>query len=204
MSKFSFKLEKTLGKARAGEFTTAHGVVKTPIFMPVGTKATLKALDSLDVKNTQTQIILSNTYHLYLRPGEDLVANRGGLHQFMQWFGPILTDSGGFQVLSLGENTTIKDNGVEFKSHYDGSKHFFTPETSIEIQRQLGADIIMAFDECTPDKADRKYALEALDRTHRWAEQSINYWESKKRVSAQGHYQALFGIVQGAIHRDLR
>jgi queuine tRNA-ribosyltransferase len=161
-------------------------------------------LDSLDVKNTQTQIILSNTYHLYLRPGEDLVANRGGLHQFMQWFGPILTDSGGFQVLSLGENTTIKDNGVEFKSHHDGSKHFFTPETSIEIQRQLGADIIMAFDECTPDKADQKYALEALDRTHRWAEQSINYWESKKRVSAQGHYQALFGIVQGAMHRDLR
>lgn len=201
---FSFSLTKTLGKARAGEFITAHGVVKTPIFMPVGTKATLKALDSLDVQNTQAQIILANTYHLYLRPGENLIADRGGLHQFMKWPGPILTDSGGFQVLSLGENSKIKSNGVEFKSHLDGSKHFFTPEKAIEIQRQLGADIIMAFDECTPDKADEKYTLEALDRTHRWAKQSYDYWQQQGRVSAQGHYQALFGIIQGAMHSELR
>jgi queuine tRNA-ribosyltransferase len=204
MPKFSFKLEKTLGKARAGEFYTAHGVVKTPIFMPVGTKATLKALDSLDVKNTQAQIILANTYHLYLKPGEELLAGRGGLHKFMQWSGPILTDSGGFQVFSLGENSKIKSDGVEFKSHLDGSKHFFTPEKAIEIQRQLGADIIMAFDECTPDKADLKYATEALDRTHRWATQCFDYWDKKGRVSAQGDYQALFGIVQGGMHQDLR
>jgi queuine tRNA-ribosyltransferase len=204
MSKFSFKLEKTLGKARAGEFVTAHGTVKTPIFMPVGTKASLKALDSLDVKNTQAQIILGNTYHLYLRPGEELIDDQGGLHKFMNWSGPILTDSGGFQVFSLGENTAIKNEGVEFKSHLDGSKHFFTPETSIEIQRQLGADIIMAFDECTPDKANQNYAQEALGRTHRWAKQSLDYWEKKKRISSQGHYQALFGIVQGGMHRELR
>jgi len=204
VNSFSFSLTKTLGKARAGEFTTAHGVVKTPIFMPVGTKATLKALDSLDVKNTQAQIILSNTYHLYLRPGEELIADRGGLHQFMRWPKPILTDSGGFQVFSLGENSKIKSNGVEFKSHLDGSKHFFTPEKAIEIQRQLGADIIMAFDECTPDKADPKYTDEALDRTHQWARQCFNYWEKHSRKSAQGHYQALFGIIQGAMHSDLR
>ena len=203
MPKFSFKLEKTFGKARAGEFRTAHGVVKTPIFMPVGTRASLKALDSLDVSNTQSQIILGNTYHLYLRPGEKLIADRGGLHQFMNWSGPILSDSGGFQVLSLGEKTKIKDAGVEFKSHLDGSKHFFTPEKSIEIQRQLGADIIMAFDECTPDKSDQKYANEALDRTHRWAKQSLDYWQQSKN-SAQGHSQALFGIIQGGVHRELR
>ncbi len=204
MKKFAFKLEKNLGKARAGEFSTAHGVVKTPIFMPVGTKASLKALDSLDIKKTQAQIILSNTYHLYLRPGDELIADQGGLHQFMNWSGPILTDSGGFQVFSLGDKTKIKEQGVEFKSHLDGSKHFFTPETSIEIQRQLGADIIMAFDECTPDKAGEKYALEALDRTHRWAKKSYEYWESQDRVSAQGHYQALFGIIQGGMHPELR
>ncbi len=204
MQRFSFSLTKTLGQARAGEFTTTHGKVKTPIFMPVGTRATLKALDSLDVKNTQAQIILSNTYHLYLRPGEKLIAARGGLHQFMQWSKPILTDSGGFQVFSLGKNSKIKPDGVEFKSHLDGSRHFFTPEKAIEIQRQLGADIIMAFDECTPDKADRKYTLEALDRTHRWAKQSYDYWEQQHRISAQGHYQALFGIIQGAMHPELR
>ena len=202
--RFAFKLEKTQGKARAGEFTTAHGVVKTPIFMPVGTRASVKALDSQDITQTQAQIILGNTYHLYLRPGEKLIADRGGLHQFMGWSGPILTDSGGFQVFSLGENTKIKDQGVEFKSHLDGSKHFFTPEVSIEIQRQLGADIIMAFDECTPDKSSHDYTVEALGRTHRWAEQSFNYWQQQNRQSQQGLYQALFGIVQGGMHRNLR
>lgn len=204
MQKFSFSLHKTLGKARAGEFTTAHGIVKTPIFMPVGTKASLKALDSLDVANAQAQIILANTYHLYLRPGEELIAGRGGLHKFMQWPHPILTDSGGFQVFSLGKNSKIKDNGVEFKSHLDGSRHFFTPETAIEIQRQLGADIIMAFDECTPDQADPQYTAEALDRTHHWAEQCFTYWEKHQRQSSQGHYQALFGIIQGAMHPEMR
>ncbi len=204
MSKFCFKLEKTQGKARAGQFITPHGTVKTPIFMPVGTRASLKALDSLDIKNTQAQIILANTYHLYLRPGEKLITNSGGLHEFMNWPGPILTDSGGFQVFSLGKNSIIKHDGVEFKSHLDGSKYFFTPETSIEIQRQLGADIIMAFDECTPDKADQNYAQEAIDRTHRWAKQSLVYWERQNKVSAQGHYQALFGIIQGGMHQDLR
>jgi len=204
MSKFCFKLEKTQGKARAGQFITPHGIVKTPIFMPVGTRASLKSLDSLDIKNTQAQIILANTYHLYLRPGEKLIANSGGLHEFMNWPGPILTDSGGFQVFSLGENAIIKHGGVEFKSHLDGSKYFFTPETSIEIQRQLGADIIMAFDECTPDKADQNYAHEAIDRTHRWAKQSLAYWEQQNKVSAQDHYQALFGIIQGGMHQDLR
>jgi queuine tRNA-ribosyltransferase len=202
--KFTFTLEKTLHKARAGEFITAHGTVKTPIFMPVGTRATVKALDSRDIAETQAQIILSNTYHLYLRPGEELVNDRGGLHQFMHWPGPILTDSGGFQVFSMGENSKIKDDGVEFKSHLDGSKHFFTPEKAIEIQRQLGADIIMVFDECTPDQADPKYATAALDRTHRWAKQCFAYWQKNQRQSAQGHYQALFGIIQGAMHAEMR
>lgn len=204
MPKFSFSLTKTFGKARAGSFITAHGIVQTPIFMPVGTKASLKALDSQDTVQTQAQIILSNTYHLYLRPGEELISGQGGLHEFMGWNKPILTDSGGFQVFSLGQNSKIKENGVEFKSHLDGSKHFFTPEKAIEIQRQLGADIIMAFDECTPDKADPAYTTEALNRTHRWAKQCFAYWEKKKRRSAQGHYQALFGIIQGAMHPELR
>lgn len=204
MTAFSFLLEKTWNKSRAGKFVTAHGEVETPIFMPVGTQATIKALDSQDIAATQAQIILANTYHLYLRPGEKLISELGGVHKFMGWDGPILTDSGGFQVLSLGERTKIKEDGVEFRSHLDGSQHFFTPETSIEIQRQLGADIIMAFDECTPDKADDKYARQALDRTHRWAQQSYDYWVEQGKVSAQGHYQALFGIIQGAMHRQLR
>lgn len=213
MSKFKFNLEKTKGNARAGKFTTAHGVVQTPIFMPVGTQATVKALDSKDIKDLQAQIILANTYHLYLRPGTEILNQAGGIHKFMNWEKPILTDSGGFQVFSLGKQTQangnqalakIGDEGVAFKSHLDGSKHFFSPEKAIEIQRQIGADIIMAFDECTPDDATDKYALEALDRTHRWAEQCCDYWQEKGRISVYGDYQALFGIVQGAMHQDLR
>ncbi len=221
MSKFSFKLQKTKGKARAGEFTTAHGVVQTPIFMPVGTLATVKALDTRDIVDTKAEIILANTYHLYLRPGMEKLQAMGGVHEFMGWKGPLLTDSGGFQVFSLGlqqqqnskcqipdvktkPSAKILDDGVKFTSHLDGSKHFFTPEKAIEIQRQIGADIIMAFDECTPDDATPKYAREALDRTHAWAAQCKQYWESKDRQSVYGKYQALFGIIQGAMHRELR
>lgn len=213
MDTFSFKLEKTVGKARAGSFTTPHGTVQTPIFMPVGTQATVKALDAQDIKQTGAQIILGNTYHLYLRPGHELVAQQGGVQQFMNWHGPMLTDSGGFQVFSLGQQAKddfetmkvkIGEDGVKFVSHHDGSSHFFSPEKSIEIQRHLGADIIMAFDECTPDQATPKYAREALDRTHRWAKQCFEYWDSHQRLSEQGTYQALFGIVQGAMHPELR
>lgn len=213
METFSFTLEKTLGKARAGTVTTPHGVVQTPIFMPVGTQATVKALDAKDIIDTQAQIILANTYHLYLRPGHELVDQQGGVQQFMNWHRPMLTDSGGFQVFSLGHQAQddfdtmkvqIKDEGVQFTSHLDGSSHFFTPEKSIEIQRHLGADIIMAFDECTPDQAAPDYTRQALDRTHRWAKQCRDYWESHQRLSKQGHYQALFGIIQGAMHPELR
>ncbi len=184
------------------------------MFMPVGTQATVKALDSLDVTNTKAQIILGNTYHLYLRPGMETLQANGGLHQFMNWDKPILTDSGGFQVFSLGLQkeqkeggaSTIKmtDDGVEFTSHLDGSKHFFSPEKAIEIQQQIGADIMMAFDECTPDGAEPEYARQALERTHQWAERCIAAWEKSDRQSVYGKYQALFGIVQGAFHKTLR
>ncbi len=218
MNSFSFDLKKQKKQARAGIFTTPHGVVQTPIFMPVGTQATVKALDNRDVLETQAQIILANTYHLYLRPGTEGLQSQGGLHKFMGWDKPILTDSGGFQVFSLGKQmeskqlvgqqnrsqVKISDDGVEFSSYLDGSKHFFSPEKAIEIQRVIGADIIMAFDECTPDQADMKYTQEALDRTHRWAQQCATYWEEQKRLSAYGSYQALFGIVQGAMHKELR
>lgn len=217
---FSFQLEQAKQHARAGQYTTEHGVVLTPIFMPVGTLATIKALDTSDILSTQAQIILANTYHLYLTPGMEVIEQAGGVHKFMNWEKPMLTDSGGFQVFSLGkaiENnlsvdqqamnykpSQISDEGVGFTSHRDGSKHFFSPEKSIEIQRSIGADIIMAFDECTPDKADAQYTREALDRTHRWADQCKVYWETNKRKSKYGTYQALFGIVQGAMHKELR
>lgn len=190
---------------------TDHGDVRTPLFMPVGTQATVKSLDSRDLHDLDTDIILANTYHLHLRPNEDRIADFGGLHNFMQWDKPILTDSGGFQVLSLGIQkeekghgslVKIDDKGVNFRSHIDGSKHRFTPQISIDIQHKLGADIIMAFDECTPDSADMKYAKEALERTHRWAEESIE--AHKKNTSYHGYRQFLFGIVQGATHKSLR
>ncbi len=214
MNSFAFTLEKTKGTARAGQFSTPHGVVNTPIFMPVGTAATVKALDSQDVEKTQAQIILANTYHLYLRPGmADLVA-AGGIHQFMKWNKPMLSDSGGFQVFSLGlqreqkeggaSSVKMTEDGVEFTSHLDGSKHFFSPEKAIEIQQQIGTDIIMAFDECTPDAADVEYARQALDRTHRWAERCVTAWEKTERLNEYGRYQALFGIVQGGMHPELR
>lgn len=192
---------------------TPHGEIRTPNFMPVGTVASVKSLDSNDLASVKAQIILANTYHLYLRPGMETLTAMGGLHQFMNWHGPILTDSGGFQVFSLGKqlessgNLTkvrISEDGVEFSSHLDGSKHFFSPEVAIEVQQKIGADIIMAFDECTGDSEPHQYAKRALTRTHHWAERCIAAWEEANRKSIYGGYQALFGIIQGAMHQDLR
>ena len=156
--------------ARRGRLHTPHGVIETPIYMPVGTQATVKAMLPRDLEDVSAQIILSNTYHLYLRPGQALVREAGGLHSFMQWNRPILTDSGGFQVFSLAKINDIREDGVLFRSHIDGSKHLFTPEKVMEIEQDLGADIAMCFDECAPGNADHAYAVRAMDRTHRWAE----------------------------------
>ena len=192
---FSFELIAQDGSARAGLLHTPHGDIKTPIFMPVGTQATVKALTPAQLQELEVQILLSNTYHLYLRPGPDVVAEMGGLHKFMDWPKPILTDSGGFQVFSMGTLRAIDEEGVTFKSHIDGSTHRFTPEFSIGIQEKLGADIIMAFDEC-PNPQDKTYNIQAMERTHRWAERCL---KAKSRAD-----QALFGIVQGGIFPDLR
>ncbi|MCB0223651.1 MAG: tRNA guanosine(34) transglycosylase Tgt [Anaerolineae bacterium] len=194
---FSFELlaQDTLTHARAGLIHTPHGDIPTPVFAPVGTQATVKTLTPADLHELGATLILANTYHLYLRPGPDLIADFGGLHHFMGWDGPILTDSGGFQVFSLEGLREIDDDGVTFRSHLDGSKHRFTPEQVIAIQEKLGADIIMAFDEC-PAPDDRDYNVEALDRTHRWAERC--------RQAQRRPDQALYGIVQGGIFPDLR
>lgn len=192
-----YTLGKTNGKARAGEIETPHGKIKTPVFMPVGTQATVKTMTPEEVKDLGAEIILGNTYHLYLRPGDDLVAKFGGLHKFMNWHGPILTDSGGFQVFSLGDLRKIKEEGVYFRSHLDGSKHFISPEKSIDIQNNLGSDIMMVFDECPPGLSDRKYVKDSLERTTRWAKRCI---EANKNPEKQG----LFAIVQGGIYEDLR
>jgi queuine tRNA-ribosyltransferase len=192
---FSFQVIAKQGKARVGVLTTPHGNVETPIFMPVGTQATVKSLTPAQLDEIGVQILLSNTYHLYLRPGAEIIESFGGLHQFMRWEKPILTDSGGFQVFSLGDLRKIDADGVTFKSHLDGSTHRFTPEKAIQIQEQLGADIIMAFDECS-DPENYQYSLEAMKRTHCWAERCI---KAKRRKD-----QALFGIVQGGIHPELR
>lgn len=205
-SMFEFKRDKN----KTGVITTDRGDVNTPVFMPVGTAATVKALDSKDIESTKAEIILANTYHLYLRPGDEHVAKMGGVAEYMNWNKPMLTDSGGFQVFSLGQGNNgqslvkIDEDGVTFKSHLDGSTHRFTPEIAMNIQKNLGADIIMAFDECTPDKANDKYTKEALNRTHRWAEQSVTAWEKNGKLSAQGKSQALFGIIQGAMNKKLR
>jgi queuine tRNA-ribosyltransferase len=182
--------------ARTGTFTTPHGDIQTPVFMPVGTKATVKSLDPIDIKNLGTEILLSNTYHLAMRPGSKLVAKMGGLHKWMNWDGPILTDSGGFQVFSLSDRVKISNDGVQFQSHINGDKHFFTPEHAIKVQEELGADIIMAFDECAPAGVDEKYARKAMNRTHRWIERCI---AAKTRDD-----QALFPIVQGSSFKNLR
>ena len=192
---FHFDLIARDGRARAGIFHTPHGELLTPVFAPVGTQATVKAVTPAQLSELGASLVLANTYHLYLRPGDDLVAEMGGLHEFMNWPHPILTDSGGFQVFSLSDTRKIDDNGVTFKSHIDGSSHRFTPEKSIAIQENLGADIIMAFDECaTPN--DRDYSKKAMQRTHAWAERCLH---AKQRSD-----QALFGIVQGGIFPDLR
>jgi queuine tRNA-ribosyltransferase len=192
---FEFTLTAKNNRARAGTFTTPHGTLQTPVFAPVGTQATVKALTPAHVAELGATLVLSNTYHLYLRPGDDLVAELGGLHRFMRWPRPILTDSGGFQVFSLAQTRIVDEDGVTFKSHIDGSTHRFTPERSIRIQENLGADIIMAFDECA-DPNDHEYIVQAMERTHRWAERSL---KAKRRAD-----QALFGIVQGGIDPDLR
>jgi tRNA-guanine transglycosylase len=183
--------------ARLGRLHTPHGVIETPIFMPVGTQATVKSMTPEELKEIGSQIILSNTYHLYMRPGHDLIERAGGLHKFMNWDKPILTDSGGFQVFSLGPLRKIKEEGVEFRSHLDGSKHFLSPEKATEIQNALGSDIIMAFDECAPYPADRQYVKNSLERTTRWLERC-------KAAHKYPEKQALFGIVQGGMYKELR
>lgn len=192
---FTFKLDGTDGRARAGTFSTPHGEFHTPVFAPVGTQASVKAITPAQLEEMDASLILANTYHLYLRPGDELVAEMGGLHEFMSWKNPILTDSGGFQVFSLGDSRTIDDDGVTFKSHLDGSSHRFTPEKTIAIQENLGADIIMAFDECPPPY-DKEYNQIAMHRTHTWAERCLR---AKTRDD-----QALFGILQGGVDPDLR
>lgn len=195
---FDFTVESTAGdsEARVGHFSTPHGDIETPVFMPVGTKATVKSLDYKDLEALGAEIILANTYHLAMRPGSELVKKMGGLHEWMHWDHPILTDSGGFQVFSLKDSAKITDDGVEFQSHLDGSRHFFSPEKAIEIQENLGADIIMAFDECAPAGVDEAYARRAMERTHAWA---------KRCLAAQTRSdQALFPIVQGSRFANLR
>ncbi|MCI8646956.1 MAG: tRNA guanosine(34) transglycosylase Tgt [Firmicutes bacterium] len=184
-------------KARRGRLTTPHGTIETPVFMPVGTAATVKAMRPEEVKELGAEIILSNTYHLYLRPGHDIVREAGGLHKFMNWDRPILTDSGGFQVFSLGDLRRITEEGTEFRSHIDGSKHMLSPEKSVEIQTALGSDIMMAFDECAPYPADRAYVKNSLERTTRWL---VRCKEAHKNTEKQ----ALFGIMQGGMYPDLR
>ncbi len=192
---FSFQLDARQGRARAGKFQTPHGYLLTPVFAPVGTQASVKALTPVQLSDLGASLILANTYHLYLRPGDELIAEMGGLHRFMHWSGPLLTDSGGFQVYSLAKNRSIDQSGATFRSHINGSSHHLSPEKSISIQENLGADIIMTFDECT-DPYNKAYSQEAMSRTHLWAERCL---QVKTRSD-----QALFGIVQGGIFEDLR
>lgn len=192
---FTFQIDALQGRARAGSFVTPHGVLETPVFAPVGTQATVKSLTPKQLSDLNASLILANTYHLHLRPGDELIKEMGGLHEFMRWPGPILTDSGGFQVFSLAKKRIIDQDGVTFRSHIDGSQHRLDPEKSIAIQENLGGDIIMAFDECS-DPYDKEYSKEAMARTHLWAERC-------QRAKTRSD-QALFGIVQGGIHDDLR
>ncbi len=190
-------------KARAGKLTTDHGVIETPIFMPVGTQGTVKAVNQRTLEaDIDAPIILGNTYHLYLRPGMEIMERAGGLHKFMNWDRALLTDSGGFQVFSLSELRKLKSHGVEFRSHLDGSKHLFTPEKVIEIERQIGADIIMPLDECTPYPCDYEYAKKSKELTSAWA--ILNREAFENSMPLYGHKQHLFGIVQGSVYKDLR
>lgn len=201
--KFELLATDTSSSARAGSLHTAHGIIETPIFMPVGTAATVKGVHQRELREViRPDIILGNTYHLYLRPGSTILEQAGGIHHFMGWEGPILTDSGGYQVYSLSANRKIKEEGVKFKSHIDGSYHIFTPESAIAVQRSIGADIIMAFDECTPYPCDYEYAKTSMERTHRWWERCKIAFENSS--SLYGYDQFLFPIVQGSVYADLR
>ena len=203
--KMKFELQNTapLSKARAGKLETAHGVIDTPIFMPVGTAGSVKGIHFKDLKeDIKAQIILGNTYHLYLRPGIDIIEKAGGLHKFNSWDKPILTDSGGFQVFSLGAIRKLSEEGARFQSHIDGSRHLFTPENVMDIQRSIGADIIMAFDECTPGDADYDYAKKSLELTQRWLARCVTRFNETE--PKYGYMQSLYPIVQGCIYPDLR
>ena len=201
--KFDLKITDPKSKARAGVITTDHGEIQTPIFMPVGTVVTVKGVHQTELKNEiNPDIILGNTYHLFLRPKTSILEQAGGLHKFMNWDRNILTDSGGYQVYSLSSNRKINEEGVKFRSHIDGSTHFFTPENVMEIQRQIGADIIMAFDECTPYPCDYNYAKRSMHMTHRWLDRCINHLE--KVPYKYGYEQTFFPIVQGSTYKDLR
>ncbi len=190
-------------KARAGLLHTDHGTIETPIFMPVGTGGTVKGVHQHELRDdVKAQIILGNTYHLYMRPGIEVIEAAGGLHKFMNWEKPILTDSGGYQVYSMSGSRKITEEGVKFQSHINGSYHFFTPERAMEIQRIIGADIVMAFDECTPYPCDYEYAKRSMHMTHRWLKRCVSYMENSKEK--YGHTQTLFPIVQGSVYKDLR
>jgi queuine tRNA-ribosyltransferase len=205
MSLMHFDLKYTTdgSKARAGVLTTDHGTIETPIFMPVGTAGSVKGIHMRDLKeDIGAKIILGNTYHLYLRPGASIIEQAGGLHKFIGWDGPILTDSGGYQVFSLGDIRKLSEEGAKFQSHIDGSLHLFTPENVIDTQRAIGADIIMAFDECTPGDAEYDYARKSMEMTQRWLDRCYNQFE--KTSSKYGYSQSLFPIVQGAVFPDLR
>jgi len=201
--KFTLEHKDPETKARACSIQTDHGIIQTPIFMPVGTAASVKGVDQRTLKNEiNPDIILANNYHLYLRPGPEIISNAGGIHKFMNWNAPILTDSGGYQVYSLSANRKIKEEGVKFKSHIDGSYHFFSPEKAIEIQQSIGADIIMAFDECTPYPCDYNYAKRSMHMTHRWLKRCFKQFNNTKPL--YNYSQTLFPIVQGSVYKDLR
>ncbi len=201
--KFKLQHKSPNSKARAGEFTTDHGTFQTPIFMPVGTAAAMKGIFHRDVKNeAKAEIILANTYHLYLRPGMEIMEKAGGVHKFSSWDGPMLTDSGGFQVFSLSGCRKLKEEGCQFQSHIDGSRHLFTPESVMDTQRIIGADIMMAFDECPPGDAPREYAAKSLAMTQRWLDRCFNRFSATE--PKWGHSQSLFPIVQGCAYPDLR
>jgi queuine tRNA-ribosyltransferase len=200
---FHLSHKDSKSKARSGEIHTSRGVIETPIFMPVGTAGTVKAVHQRELhEDVKAEIILGNTYHLYLRPGIPIIEQAGGLHRFMNWNKPILTDSGGYQVYSLSENRKIKEEGVSFSSHIDGSKHFFSPENVMDIQRSIGTDIIMAFDECTPFPCEHLYAKKSMEMTHRWLKRCIQHFENTEQKYQ--HEQTLFPIVQGSTFKDLR
>jgi len=201
--KFTLQHNDPKSNARAGLLETDHGPIQTPIFMPVGTAATVKGIHQHELKDViKAQIVLANTYHLYLRPGMDIIEKAGGIHKFNKWSGPVLTDSGGYQVYSLSHRRKIKEEGVTFQSHIDGSKHFFSPESAIDIQRSIGADIIMAFDECTPYPCEFNYARRSMHMTHRWLDRCCKHFD--KGEGKYGYEQAFFPIVQGSTYKDLR